>query len=100
MYVVQNRIEVPAAAASEFEQTFVANMRDTLAGVPGLHRSMLLRPTKPEQPYVATMEFDSPEDFMAWMNSDAFKAAHANAKAPGSHAPSAEAFTVVEEVRR
>jgi heme oxygenase (mycobilin-producing) len=99
MYVVQNRIEVPEASAAEFEQAFVANMRDTLAGVGGLRRAALLRPTKSGQPYVATMEFDSPDDFMAWMKSDSFKAAHANAKAPGAHAPSAEAFTVVEDVR-
>jgi heme-degrading monooxygenase HmoA len=99
MYVVQNRIEVPGDGAAEFERAFVANMRNTLAGVTGLRRSALLRPTKPDQPYVATMEFDSADDFMAWMRSDAFKAAHANAKPPGAHAPSAEAFTVVEEVR-
>jgi heme-degrading monooxygenase HmoA len=99
MYIVQNRIEVPAEGAAEFERGFVANMRATLSGVPGLRRSALLRPTKPEQPYVAAMEFDSADDFMAWMRSDAFRAAHANAKAPGAHAPSAEAFTVVEEVR-
>ncbi len=98
MYVIQNRIDVPAVAAAEFERGFVANMRKTLPGVPGLRRSALLRPTKDGQPYVATMEFDSPDDFMAWMRSDAFRAAHANAQAPGQHAPSAESFTVVEEV--
>jgi len=99
MYVVQNRIDVPAESATEFERAFVANMRGTLQGVPGLRRSALLRPTKDGQPYVATMEFDSQSDFMAWMKSDAFRAAHANAKAPGANAPSAESFTVVEEVK-
>ena len=100
MYVVQNRIDVPPAAAEEFERSFVANMRGTLGEVGGLRRSALLRPTKEGQPYVAMMEFDSPDDFMAWMKSGAFRAAHANAKAPGTHPPTAESFTVVDEVTR
>ena len=94
MYV-QNRIEVPGRPPPSSSGIRRQHAQD-VAGVGGLRRAALLRPTKSGQPYVATMEFDSPEDFMAWMRSDSFRAAHANAKAPGEHAPPAESFTVVE----
>ncbi|MFI6452433.1 antibiotic biosynthesis monooxygenase family protein [Streptosporangium amethystogenes] len=98
MYVVHNRIEVTSERAASFEEAFSASMRATLAGVPGLQRSLLMRPTKPGDPYVSTMEFDSAEDFRAWMKSDSFKAAHSDADAPGMQAPSAiELFDVLED---
>jgi heme-degrading monooxygenase HmoA len=63
-----------------------------------LRRSLLMRPAGPNAPYVSTMEFDSQEDFRAWMRSESFAAAHATTRgAPGMQAPSAiEPFTVVE----
>jgi heme-degrading monooxygenase HmoA len=98
MYVVHNRIEVAPEQAASFEETFSASMRATLAGVPGLRRSLLMRPVKPGDPYVSTMEFDSADDFRAWMKSDSFKAAHADTDAPGMQAPSAiELFDVLED---
>ena len=98
MYVVHNRIEVTSEQAAVFEEAFSASMRTTLGGVPGLHRSLLLRPAKPGDPYVSTMEFDSAEDFRAWMKSDSFKAAHSDVQAPGMQAPSAiEFFDVLED---
>jgi heme-degrading monooxygenase HmoA len=100
LYVVHNRIEVAVDDAQAFEAAFVTNMRETLRGVPGLVRSMLMRPATEGQSYVATMEFTSEADFVAWTRSDAFKAAHASARTPGMQAPSSiESFTVVEEVR-
>lgn len=99
MFVVHNRIEVPAEGAETFEQAFTESMRTTLAGVPGLRRSLLMRPTGPNAPYVSTMEFDSQDDFRAWMRSDSFAAAHSDKQAPGMQAPSAiELFTVIEDV--
>jgi heme-degrading monooxygenase HmoA len=98
MYVIHNRINVAAPAAA-FESAFVDSMRTTLAGVPGLLRSTLLKPAGPDQPYVSTMEFDSKESFLAWMRSDSFKAAHSDTQAPGMQAPSAiESFTMIEDV--
>ena len=45
------------------------------------------------------MEFATKDDFMAWLGSDSFKAAHANVKAPGMQAPAGiEAFDVVSDV--
>lgn len=97
MYVVHNRIDSPPNEM--FEQHFATSMRSTLGGVPGLRRAVLLRPGKPGQPYVATMEFDSEESFLAWTRSDAFRAAHGNRAAPGMQASSAlEVFSVVEDV--
>jgi heme-degrading monooxygenase HmoA len=99
VFVVHNRIEVPAEGAETFEQAFTESMRTTLAGVPGLRRSLLMRPTGPNAPYVSTMEFDSQDDFRAWMKSDSFAAAHSDQQAPGMQAPSAiELFTVIEDV--
>ena len=100
MFVVHNRIDTPAEQAEAFEQHFVESMRANLGGVAGLVRSTLMRPTKDGQPYVASMEFDSRESFMAWMQSDSFRASHANVDAPGMQAPTGiESFTVVEDVR-
>jgi heme-degrading monooxygenase HmoA len=99
MYVVHNRIEVEPDGAESFEASFAVSMRATLGGVPGLRRSLLMRPAGPNQPYVSTMEFDSKDDFRAWMKSDSFRAAHADTQAPGMQAPSAiEMFEVVEDV--
>lgn len=99
MYVVHNRIEVAPDAGQTFEETFTRNMKQTLAGVPGLRRSLLLRPERPGSPYVATMEFATREDFLNWMKSDSFRSAHANADAPEMQAPSnVESFLAVEEV--
>ena len=64
MYVVHNRIDVPADAVDGFEKAFVESMQTTLAGVPGLQRSTLLKPAASgpsattDAPYVASMEFE------------------------------------------
>ena len=97
MFVVHNRIEVPADVADAFEQAFALSMRANLVGVPGLRRSLLMRPTGPNTPFVSTMEFDSQDDFRAWMKSDSFAAAHSDTQAPGMQAPSSiEFFDVIE----
>ena len=89
MYIISNRIEVPAATREAFEKAFTDSMRDTLAGVPGLHRSTLMRPERDGLPYVSTMEFASKDDFVAWIRSDSFKASHSDEQAPGMQAPNA-----------
>ncbi|MFG1943182.1 antibiotic biosynthesis monooxygenase family protein [Nonomuraea sp. NPDC048826] len=89
MHMIMNRIDVPAEDAKAFEVTFLESMRATLAGVPGLRRSALLRPTQEGQPYVSTMEFASRADFVAWLRSDSFKAAHSDREAPGMDTSSA-----------
>lgn len=99
MFIVHNRIEVPAEDAARFELVFTESMRTTLSGVSGLRRSLLMRPNGSNAPYVSTMEFDSEDDFRVWMKSDSFAAAHSNKLAQSMQAPSAiELFTVVEDV--
>jgi heme-degrading monooxygenase HmoA len=80
MFIATNRLFVPADRAAEFEEKFRLNMRTYLPGVPGLRRSTLLRPTSEDQPYVSVNEFDTEEDFRAWVASDSFREAHARNK--------------------
>ncbi len=105
MYIVMNRLEVPAEQAGAFEERFSANMTNTLAGVAGLHRSALLRPHRDQDPYVAVMEFDSEESFRGWLASDAFRAAHGHGPRNGGDdgagdgpGPSVSSYEVVTEV--
>ena len=98
MFIITNRIDVAPEIAETFETTFSDSMRATLKGVPGLKRATLMRPEKAGLPYVSTMEFDSRSDFLAWLKSDSFKAAHSNPGAPGMQAPSSvEQHTLLEE---
>jgi len=75
VYVVVNRISVDPDRAEDFAEIFAASMAH-LEGVPGLSRSLLLAPAKPGQPFMSTMEFDTSEDFRAWLKSDSFRASH------------------------
>lgn len=98
MYIVHNRIDVPAETAEAFEKAFVESMRSTLVGVPGLRRSTLQRPLSPDTPYVSTMEFEDKDAFMAWLKSDSFKASHSDVQAPGMQAPSViESYDLLED---
>ncbi|MEZ5150110.1 antibiotic biosynthesis monooxygenase family protein [Rhodococcus zopfii] len=100
MFIVTNRIPVPAEGAEAFEKVFVESMNTTLAGVPGLHRTTLQRPVGDDAPYVSTMEFDTRDDFFAWLKSDSFRAAHSDPDAPGMQAPSAiEQHELIADVR-
>ncbi|TSA85466.1 antibiotic biosynthesis monooxygenase [Deinococcus detaillensis] len=76
MYVVMNRLPIPAGHAPAFEQMFTASF-EHMKGVPGLQRITLQRPSKPDQPYVSTMEFENADAFRAWMGSPSFRASHA-----------------------
>lgn len=97
MFMFTNRIDVTENAEA-FEKAFAESMRTTLKGVPGLNRATLLRPEADGLPYVSTMEFDSKEDFLAWLKSDSFRASHSDKQAPGMQAPSAvEQYTLIEE---
>jgi heme oxygenase (mycobilin-producing) len=106
VYVVINRIQVEAERAEVFEQHFGANMDRTLGEVPGLVRAALLRPNRDGDPYLATMDFETEDDFTAWRNSDAFRAAHGGRGSDGPPAgeepaqapPAVESYTVVNAV--
>lgn len=93
MYVVTNRIDVPAERAAAFEERFIGNMRNNLPKVAGLSRATLDRPVDENTPYKVTMEFDSESDFETWRDSEAFRSAHGRpaSAAPGNDAPATEA---------
>lgn len=99
VFIVSNRIEVGADRAEAFEKVFIDSMRSTLGGVPGLHRVTLQKPARAGLPYISTMEFDSPQDFQAWLKSDSFKASHSDDQAEGMQAPSeVELHTLIEDI--
>lgn len=76
MYIVTNRIDVPAERAEAFEERFIGNMRNNLPQVVGLARATLDRPVDESTPYKVTMEFEAEADFEAWKSSEAFRASH------------------------
>lgn len=85
MYVATNRLFVPAERVEEFERKFTGNMREYLPGVPGLRRSTLLRPNEEGQPYLSINEFDTEQDFRAWVESASFREAHRSAAETSRH---------------
>ncbi|MET0871664.1 MAG: antibiotic biosynthesis monooxygenase [Paeniglutamicibacter terrestris] len=76
MYVVTNRIEVPAERAAAFEERFISNMRNNLPKVQGLSRATLDKPVDPAAAYKVTMEFVAESDFIIWRDSEAFRTSH------------------------
>ncbi|GAA5228015.1 antibiotic biosynthesis monooxygenase family protein [Paeniglutamicibacter antarcticus] len=90
MYIVTNRIEVPAERAAAFEERFIGNMRTNLPKVQGLARATLDRPVDPAARYKVTMEFESESAFETWHDSEAFRASHAKPAAGNPSAPSAQ----------
>ena len=95
MYVVMNRIDVEPGKEAGFEASFGGSMNTTLAGVPGLLRSTLLKPARDGLPYVSTMEFTDKDAFMAWMRSDSFKASHSG---PAEEQPAGNAVELYESL--
>ncbi len=76
MITVMNRIPVKPEHAEAFEQTFLqrAGLVDKM---PGFINNQLLRPTKPDEPYIVLTLWESREQFEAWVHSDAFTKGHA-----------------------
>lgn len=93
LYIVTNRIDVPAVRAEAFEERFIGNMRNNLPKVAGLCRATLDRPVDENTPYKVTMEFESESDFEAWKSSEAFRASHARPAASTAAKENAEAAT-------
>jgi heme-degrading monooxygenase HmoA len=83
MFIAMNRFEITRGS----EETFEALWRDReshLDGVPGFREFHLLRgPTGDEATLFASHStWESREAFEAWTESDAFRKAHAQARAP------------------
>jgi heme-degrading monooxygenase HmoA len=83
MYVAMNRFQIATGAEETFEELW--RSRDShLAGVPGFREFHLLRGPRTETYtlYASHTLWNSEKDFRAWTESDAFRKAHAQARAP------------------
>ncbi|MCZ6652392.1 MAG: antibiotic biosynthesis monooxygenase [Planctomycetota bacterium] len=99
MFIAMNRFRIAVGRESVFEDLW--RRRDSqLEGVSGFREFHLLRgPTDEEGTLFASHSvWDSRKDFEAWTESEAFRKAHAQARAPEgtylSH-PAFEGFEVV-----
>lgn len=77
MLIVINQLTVTPEHRADFEAAFAANLRDRLGDVPGLRHVSLLRPRRPDQPYLAVIELTDEKAFAALRSSPGFAAAHA-----------------------
>jgi len=99
MYIAMNRFRIAPGRENVFEELW--RSRDSkLDDVPGFREFHLLKGPSDEEAtlYASHTVWDSRENFEAWTNSDAFRAAHAKARAPEgtylSH-PMFEGFEIV-----
>ncbi len=99
MFIAMNRFRIAVGRESVFEELW--RRRDSqLEGVSGFREFHLLRgPTDEEATLFASHSvWDSRKDFEAWTESEAFRKAHAQARAPeGTYLnhPMFEGFEVV-----
>ncbi len=76
MFVVMNRIPVNPDYREQFEERFTNRARE-VDKMPGFVRNQVLRPAKPDDPYIVLTVWQSQADFDAWVNSEAFQKGHA-----------------------
>lgn len=77
MITVANRIYVGAEYADAFEKVFRERAR-LVDEMPGFVSNQVLRPVNDGDPYVVFTIWNSREDFMNWVRSDAFVKGHAS----------------------
>ncbi len=99
MFIAMNRFRIARGREADFEEMW--RRRDShLAGVPGFREFHLLRGPAGDDAtlYASHTVWDSREAFEAWTRSEAFRRAHADARAPaGTYLgpPRFEGFEVV-----
>ena len=99
MYIAMNRFRIALGREGIFEDLW-KNRDSQLEGVPGFREFHLLKGPQDDEGtlYASHTVWDSREAFRAWTESEAFKKAHANARAPqGTYLghPNFEGFEVV-----
>ncbi len=99
MFIAMNRFRVARGREETFEELW-RQRESYLDEVPGFREFHLLRGPRDEEQalYASHSVWDSREAFEAWTESEAFKKAHARAKAPaGTYLghPEFEGFEVV-----
>ena len=83
MFIAMNRFRIAPGHESDFEELW--RKRDSyLDGVPGFREFRLLRGPGDEEAtlYASHTIWDSRETFTAWTESESFRKAHAQARAP------------------
>jgi len=80
MYVVTTRIDVAADDADDYASR-VADSIEQYDAIHGLRSQLLTAPRERGGPFVCTVEFDTREDFEAWVRSDAFRCTFEDARA-------------------
>lgn len=99
MFIAMNRFRIAVGRESDFEELW--RKRDShLHGVPGFREFHLLRGPSADGAtlFASHSLWDSRESFEAWTESDAFRAAHAQSRAPEGvylGPPNFEGFEVV-----
>jgi len=76
MITVANRIYVGREYAEAFERRF-RERAGLVDKMPGFVSNMVLRPVNEGDPYVVFTVWDSRQDFLDWVRSDAFVKGHA-----------------------
>ena len=99
MYIAMNRFRIASGRGDEFEEIW-RRRESHLEDVPGFREFHLLRGPADEEAtlYASHAVWESREAFEAWTHSEAFRKAHARARAPeGMHLgpPRFEGFAVV-----
>ena len=99
MYIAMNRFRIALGREGIFEDLW-KNRDSQLDGVPGFREFHLLKGPQDDEGtlYASHTTWDSREAFQAWTESESFKKAHANARAPqGTYLghPKFEGFEVV-----
>ena len=99
MYIAMNRFRIAPGREEVFEEIW-RNRDSRLSGVPGFREFHLLRGAATDEAtvFVSHSTWDSEDAFRAWTESDAFRQAHAKARAPeGTYLghPEFEGYNVV-----
>ena len=83
MYIAMNRFRIATGHEQDFE-TLWRERDSQLEGVPGFREFHLLKGASDEEAtlYASHSLWESGEDFEAWTKSEAFRKAHAGARAP------------------
>lgn len=96
-----NAIEVAPEMSATLEERF-AKRASEVESMPGFEGFELLRPVEGETRYFVYTRWESEEAYRAWVDSDAFKRGHAQARADEgktvAHGASLLAFEVVQKV--
>ena len=97
MITVANRIYVKQEYADAFEQRF-RERAGLVDKMPGFISNQVLRPVNEGDPYIVFTVWNSREDFLGWVRSDAFVKGHAQSGTLPKEAFSASNVLEMHEV--